>query len=96
MYVGIIKTVAQDGRVYVTIPKLGNTIGPIRVINLDLSNKLTIGTQVLCAYTSMENDEMYVLGKITPSTIESDSSNIDGGEPDSIYGGIQPIDAGGV
>lgn len=96
MYVGIIKTVAQDGRVYVTIPKLGNTIGPIRVVNLNLSNKPTIGTQVLCAYTNMQNDEMYVLGKITPSIIESDSSNIDGGEPDSIYGGIEPIDAGGV
>lgn len=68
IYVGVIKTVAQDGRVYVTIPKLGNTIGPIRVTNLNLNNKPTIGTQVLCAYTNMSNDEMYVIGNITPTS----------------------------
>jgi hypothetical protein len=66
IYVGIIKTVAQDGRVYVRIPKLGNTVGPIRVANLNLKNKPTVGTQVLCAYIDMSNNEMYVLGTITP------------------------------
>jgi hypothetical protein len=96
IYVGIIKTVARDGRVYVTIPKLGNTIGPMRVLNLNLSDKPKIGTQVLCAYTNMSNEEMYVIGSVTPVTEENDSFNIDGGMPDSIYGGIEEIDAGGV
>jgi hypothetical protein len=68
IYVGIVKTVAQDGRVYVTIPKLGNTIGPMRVLNLNLTDKPTIGTQVLCAYINMSNEEMYVIGSITPVT----------------------------
>lgn len=69
IYVGSVKTVAQDGRVYVTIPKLGNTIGPIRVANSNLNKKLTVGTQVLCAYTNMTNEEMYVLGNITPADV---------------------------
>jgi hypothetical protein len=68
IYVGVVKTVAQDGRVYVTIPKLGNTIGPIRVANLNLNNKPSVGTQVLCAYINMSNEEMYVIGNITPAS----------------------------
>lgn len=66
IYVGSVKSVAQDGRVYVTIPKLGNTVGPLRVTNLNLNKKLTVGNQVLCAYTNMSNEEMYVLGSVTP------------------------------
>lgn len=69
IYVGSVKTVAQDGRVYVTIPKLGNTLGPLRVANSNLNKQLTVGTQVLCAYTNMANDEMYVLGNITPADV---------------------------
>lgn len=69
IYVGSVKTVAPDGRVYVTIPKLGHTVGPIRVANSNLNKKLTVGTQVLCAYTNMTNEEMYVLGNITPLDI---------------------------
>jgi hypothetical protein len=69
IYVGSIKTVAQDGRVYVNIPKLSNTIGPIRVANSNANKRLTVGTQVLCAYTNMTNEEMYVIGNITPSDI---------------------------
>lgn len=69
IYVGVVKTVAQDGRVYVSVPKLGNTIGPIRVANANINKKLTPGTQVLCAYINVSNDEMYVLGNITPIDI---------------------------
>jgi hypothetical protein len=69
IYVGSVKTVAQDSRVYVNIPKLGNTIGPIRVANSNANKRLTVGTQVLCAYTNMTNEEMYVIGNITPSDI---------------------------
>lgn len=71
IYVGSVKSVAQDGRVYVTIPKLGNTVGPLRVANLNLNKKLTIGNQVLCAYTNMTNEEMYVLASITPVDVFS-------------------------
>ena len=64
IYVGIVKTVANDGKVFVSIPKLGNTIGPLRVANSNINRPLLVGEQVLCAYTNMSNDEMYVLGYI--------------------------------
>lgn len=64
IYVGIVKTVAADGRVFVSIPKLGNTIGPLRVANSNINSPLVADEQVLCAFTSMSNDEMYVLGYI--------------------------------
>lgn len=66
IYVGVVKTVAQDGKVFVLIPKLGNTIGPLRVANSNINRPLVVGNQVLCAYTSMANDEMYVIGYINP------------------------------
>ena len=69
IYVGIVKAVNPDGRVHVAIPKLGNTIGPMRVANSN--KKLTTGIQVLCAYINMSNDEMYVLGNITPIDVFS-------------------------
>lgn len=69
IYVGLVKTVNTDGRVHVTIPKLGHTLGPMRVAN---SNKrLTAGTQVLCAYINMSNDEMYVIGVINQASVFS-------------------------
>jgi hypothetical protein len=64
IYVGVVKTVAADGRVFVSIPKLGNTIGPLRVANSNINRPLVADEQVLCAFTSMSNDEMYVLGYI--------------------------------
>lgn len=64
IYVGIVKTVTADGRVFVLIPKLGNTIGPLRVANSNINSPLVADEQVLCAFTSMSNDEMYVLGYI--------------------------------
>ena len=61
IYVGIVKTVASDGRVFVSIPKLGNTIGPLRVANSNTNSPLVADEQVLCAFTSMSNDEMLSL-----------------------------------
>lgn len=69
IYVGVVKTVASDGKVFVSIPKLGNTIGPLRVANSNINRPLSAGMQVLCAYTSMANDEMYVLGYVNPIDI---------------------------
>lgn len=69
IYVGIVKTVVADGRVFVSIPKLGNTIGPLRVINSNINNPLVADEQVLCAFTSMSNDEMYVLGYVNSRDI---------------------------
>lgn len=68
IYIGAIKSVAPDGKVFVSIPKLGNTIGPLRVLNASPDYSLPVGTQVLCAYTSASNDAMYVLGHISTST----------------------------
>jgi hypothetical protein len=39
---------------------------------------------------------MYVIGYVNPKNIQNDSFNIDGGFPNSIYGGIDSINAGGV
>lgn len=69
IYVGVVKTVAADGRVFVSIPKLGNTIGPLRVANSNINRPLVADEQVLCAFTSMSNDEMYVLGYINARDI---------------------------
>ncbi len=69
IYVGIVKTVAADGRVFVSIPKLGNTIGPLRVANSNTNSPLVADEQVLCAFTSMSNDEMYVIGYINSRDI---------------------------
>lgn len=69
IYVGIVKSVAADGRVFVSIAKLGNTIGPMRVANSNINRPLTANQQVLCAYTNMANEEMYVIGYINPIDI---------------------------
>lgn len=69
IYIGIVKTVAADGRVFVSIPKLGNTIGPLRVANSNTNSPLLVEEQVLCAFTSMSNDEMYVLGYVNARDI---------------------------
>lgn len=67
IYVGIVKSVTPNERVYVQIPKLGVTTGPMRVLNAEIGNPPTVGSQVLCAYTNMSNNEMYVIGSATPS-----------------------------
>jgi hypothetical protein len=96
IYIGQVKSVTPDGRANVFIPKLGNTIGPLRVLNSSTNNPIQVGVQVLCAHTNASTTEMYVLGYVNPITEQNDSSNIDGGTPASIYGGIDEIDAGGV
>lgn len=67
IYVGIVKSVTPNERVYVQIPKLGVTAGPMRVLNAEIGKPPSVGSQVLCAYTNMSNNEMYVIGSATPS-----------------------------
>lgn len=69
IYVGIIQSINPQEKVYVKIPKLGVTAGPMRVLNAVLGSPPAVGTQVLCAYTNASNNEMYVIGNATPSTI---------------------------
>jgi hypothetical protein len=74
IYVGIVKAVNQQERPFVTIPKLGVTVGPLRVLNARLGKPLAVGTQVLCAYTNASNTEMYVMGEANPSADDGDLS----------------------
>ena len=67
IYLGIVKSVTPNERVYVQIPKLGVTTGPMRVLNAEIGSPPAVGSQVLCAYTNMSNNEMYVIGSATPS-----------------------------
>lgn len=69
IYVGVVKSVTPDGKVFVQIPYLGNTTGPLRVLNGSVNNPLTVNAQVLCAYTNMSSSEMYVLGYVNPTDI---------------------------
>lgn len=66
IYVGVVKSSTPDGRVYVYIPRLANTLGPMRVLNSTVDTIPTVGTQVLCAHIDMSTAEMYVLGYVNP------------------------------
>lgn len=68
IYIGVVKSVTPDGRVNVFIPKLGNTIGPLRVLNSSSTNPIQVDVQVLCAHTNASTTEMYVLGYVNPSS----------------------------
>jgi hypothetical protein len=68
IYIGQVKSVTPDGRAHVFVPKLNNTIGPLRVLNSSSTNPIQIGVQVLCAHTNASTTEMYVLGYVNPSS----------------------------
>lgn len=99
LYKGVVTRVKGDGRVYVKLPDLDNVYGPIIPLNTYVDNKLQVNDPVMCAFTDEYFTNLVVLGSTNVRNIEfgTDTSlNIDGGSPDSTYGGISSIDAGGV
>lgn len=70
IYLGIVKQVTPDNKAYVFIPKLANTIGPMRAVS---GFSLTNDIMVLCAHVGGGTEEMYILG--TTTAIESPTFN---------------------
>ena len=62
IYLGIVKQVTPDNKAYVFIPKLANTIGPMRAVS---GFSLTNDIMVLCAHVGGGTEEMYILGTTT-------------------------------
>ena len=99
LYKGVVSRVKGDGRVYVNLPELGNVYGPIVPLNTYVDNKLEVNDPVMCTFTDEYFTNLVILGstQIREITFGTDTqSNIDGGTPSSVYGGIQSINAGGV
>lgn len=60
VYLGVVKRVLPDGKAYVYIPKLANTLGPMRsAFNFLLSEE----NRVLCAFVGGSTEEMYIIGR---------------------------------
>ena len=72
VYLGVVKRVLPDNKVYVYIPKFSNTIGPMRVTNLVSSDLIVEGDRVLCTYVGGSNEEMYVVAHLKIQSASSD------------------------
>ena len=64
IYLGVVKRVLPDKKVYVYIPKLSNTIGPMKVVNTIGGFQISEGNRVLCANVGGGTEEMYVIGHL--------------------------------
>ena len=65
IYLGIVKQVTPDNKAYVFIPKLANTIGPMRAVS---GFSLAKDIMVLCAHVGGGTEEMYILGTTTAAS----------------------------
>lgn len=65
IYLGVVKRVLPNGKAFVYIPKLSNTLGPMRVANIVGNSSLQENSNVLCAHVGGGTEEMYVIGHIT-------------------------------
>lgn len=99
IYTGIVKSVTPQGVISVFIQELGSTYEKIVPLNTNPSNICAVGDHVKCLFTDEFFKELVVLGSArikTESPLGGAVINIDGGDPASIYGGIDSINAGGV
>lgn len=62
---GIVTSVKDDGRVFVKIPGLGITSGPITPVNSSPSNRLSVGDTVICSFNNIYNSSLVVFGTAT-------------------------------
>ena len=76
VYLGVVKRVLPDGKAYVYIPKLANTLGPMRVANMIQGGTIAEGNRVICGNVGGSSEEMYVLGHLTPVTPEYSARDI--------------------
>lgn len=70
LYLGVVKRVLPDGKAYVYIPKLANTLGPLRVLNMIEGSTINENNRVICGNIGGGTEEMYVIGHLTPVTLE--------------------------
>ena len=84
IYVGIVKSVTPDGKAHVLVPKLGNTFGPLRMLNSSMDNPIAVDSQVLCAHTNASTTEMYILGYVN-------ATEVSGAGPTGATGATGPI-----
>lgn len=64
IYLGVVKRVLPNNKVYVYIPKLSNTVGPMQVVNTISGFQISEGNRVLCANVGGGTEEMYVIGHL--------------------------------
>ncbi len=62
---GIVTSVKDDGRVFVKIPGLGITSGPITPVNSSPSKRLSVGDTVICSFNNIYNSSLVVFGTAT-------------------------------
>ncbi len=67
IYQGIVTSVKDDGRVFVKVPSLGITSGPIVPVNSSPSNRLSVGDAVICSFNNIYNSSLIVFGTATQS-----------------------------
>ena len=65
IYLGVVRRVLPNNKVYVYIPKLSNTIGPMQVVNTIEGFQISEGNRVICANVGGGTEEMYVIGHLT-------------------------------
>lgn len=70
LYLGVVKRVIPGNKVYVYVPKLSNTIGPMRVLNMIEGSTINENSRVICGHVGGGTEEMYVIGHLTPVTLE--------------------------
>lgn len=70
LYLGIVKRVISGNKVYVYIPKLSNTLGPMRVLNTLEGSTISEDSRVVCGHVGGGTEEMYVIGHLTPLSLE--------------------------
>jgi hypothetical protein len=64
IYLGVVRRVLPNNKVYVYIPKLSNTVGPMQVVNTIEGFQISEGNRVICANVGGGTEEMYVIGHL--------------------------------
>lgn len=68
IYQGIVTSVRDDGNVYVKIPSLSITSGPVMPLNSSPSNRLSVGDVVACSFNNSYNSSLVVFGSATQAS----------------------------
>lgn len=68
IYQGVVTSTRDDGNVYVKIPSLSITSGPVMPLNSSPSNRLSVGDVVACSFNNSYNSSLIVFGTATQAS----------------------------
>jgi hypothetical protein len=69
VYVGIVKSVLQNGTVNVFIPRLGINYGPLRIANQSIFSTIQPEQQVVCAFLNSGVTEIVVISTLDANPV---------------------------